>query len=219
MSLYSYRLDLPYLAEAQAQKHVTINEGIRRLDAMVHLGVQSTTLATEPAAPSEGDAYILPAGAAGSAWDHLSTDDVVVRQDGAWTAYAPVLGMSAYSVDDGAVMVYDGTQWKALNQPAEIGVNTAPDSTNRLSVKSDAVLLSHDDVTPGSGDMRLTLNKASVTDTVSVVFQSAFAGKAEFGLTGTDNFSIKVADDQGTFREALVIDRQTGAVSFPNTPT
>lgn len=217
MSLTSPRHALPYLAEAQAQKHVTLNEGLRRLDALVHLSVKSVSETTEPSSPAEGEAWILPADAEGSTWAGASEGTVMAFQDGAFAAIAPLAGMTAYVEDEGILYAYDGTSWKSLTEPGQLGVNTSPDAINRLSVKSDAVLVSHDDVTPGSGDVRVKINKASAGRTASFVFQSAFAGKAEFGLTGSDDFTIKVADDEGTFREALVIDRQTGAVSFPNT--
>ncbi len=218
MSDQSTRLSLPYLAEAQSQKHVTVNEGLRRLDALVHLSVVSATTTEEPATPAEGEGFILPAGASGSAWASQAQDTVAVWQDGAWVFLAPIIGMVAYVADEEDLRVFTGAMWALLRERTSLGVNASPDSTNRLAVKSDAVLISHDDVTPGNGDTRLVLNKSAGDKTASLVFQSAFSGKAEFGLTGSDDFTIKVADDGGTFRDAIVIDRQTGAVSFPNTP-
>jgi len=218
MSDQSTRLSLPYLAEAQSQKHVTVNEGLRRLDALVHLSVVSATTAEEPATPTEGEGYILSPGASGTAWASQAQDTVAVWQDGAWVFLAPITGMVAYIADEEDLRVFTGSTWILLRERTSFGVNASPDSTNRLAVKSNAVLISHDDVTPGSGDTRLVLNKSASNRTASLVFQTAFSGKAEFGLTGSDNFSIKVADDGGTFRDAIVIDRQTGAVSFPNTP-
>ncbi|NRA29416.1 MAG: DUF2793 domain-containing protein [Parvularculaceae bacterium] len=217
MSESSQRLDLPYLMEAQAQKHVTVNETFRKLDALLHLNVKTVSEAVEPASPSEGDAYVLPAAATGAAWDSFAENDVAAFQDGAWERYRPMVGMTAYTEDVGIQYAFDGTRWRPMNQPAQVGVNATPDGTNRLSVKSDAALFSHDDVTPGSGDMRLVVNKDSAAKTASILFQTAFQGFAEFGLTGTNDFVIKVADDSGTFRDAIVIDRQTGAVSLPHT--
>jgi len=218
MSDVSHRLELPYLAEAQAQKHVTVNESLRRLDALVQLSVKSVSEASQPTAPEESETYILPAGATGLVWDLLNEGDVVAYQDGAWERYEPRGGMVAFAEDEGHQYAYDGQQWRPLTQPPALGVNASPDTTNRLAVKSDAALFSHDDVTPGSGNVRLVLNKSTSANTASVLFQSGFAGFAEFGLTGSNDFVIKVADDTGTFRDAIVIDRQSGAVSFPNTP-
>ncbi|MEO1043101.1 MAG: DUF2793 domain-containing protein [Pseudomonadota bacterium] len=218
MSDQSTRLSLPYLAEAQSQKHVTVNEGLRRLDALVHASVLSANISAEPASPSDGDAYILSSGATGASWAGQAQNTIAARQDGAWTLIAPITGLVAYVVDENALQVYSGSAWVKLSEPPLLGVNASPDNTNKLAVKSDAVLFSHDDVTPGSGDARLVINKSASAQTASLVFQTAFSGKAEFGLTGSDNFAIKVADDGGVFRDAIVIDRQTGAVSLPNTP-
>ena len=47
------RLSLPYLAAAQAQKHVTLNEGLARLDGLVQTSVESRTTPAQsaPVAP------------------------------------------------------------------------------------------------------------------------------------------------------------------------
>ena len=64
----SPRFSLAYLQGQQAQKHVTVNEALRRLDALVSLSVKSRTTSAEPASPMEGDAYIITASPTGAAW-------------------------------------------------------------------------------------------------------------------------------------------------------
>ena len=46
----SARLGLPYLAAAQLQKHVTLNEALTRLDALVQTTVVSRTVAAHSSA-------------------------------------------------------------------------------------------------------------------------------------------------------------------------
>jgi len=67
MSDLSPNLSLPYLAPAQAQKHVTHNEALGLLDAVVQLAVQSRSQTEPPADPAPGARYIVPPGATG-AW-------------------------------------------------------------------------------------------------------------------------------------------------------
>lgn len=55
------RLGLALLAAAQAQKHITHNEALTALDALVQACVQSTDMQTPPATPQEGDAYLVSA--------------------------------------------------------------------------------------------------------------------------------------------------------------
>ena len=54
-------LKLPFIMAAQAQKHVTHNEALRILDAVVQLSVINRDLATPPASPTNGQRYIIGA--------------------------------------------------------------------------------------------------------------------------------------------------------------
>ena len=58
----SANLQLPYIMPSQAQKHVTHNEAIRSLDALVHLAVLDRDLSAPPASPSNPVSYPTPAG-------------------------------------------------------------------------------------------------------------------------------------------------------------
>jgi hypothetical protein len=55
----SPNLQLPYIAAAQAQKHVTHNEALQALDAIVQLAVLDRDLAVPPPLPNDGDRYIV----------------------------------------------------------------------------------------------------------------------------------------------------------------
>ncbi len=100
-----------------------------------------------------------------------------------------------------------------LLNPATLGINATADTTNRLSVGSAASLFNH----AGTGGHQIKINKAAVADTASFLFQSAFSGRAEIGLTGDDDFHFKVSPNGSAFNEAIIINRTTGACSFPNT--
>ena len=50
----SPRLGLPYLAAAQAQKHVILNEALMRFDGLVQTAVESRSVAAQPASPADG---------------------------------------------------------------------------------------------------------------------------------------------------------------------
>jgi len=211
-------LALPYILPAQAQKHVTHNEALRMLDAVVHLAVESRSLGNPPAAPVEGERHIVADEAFGE-WAGKSAR-VAAFQDGGWAFFAPNEGWIAWVKDEGAAFVFNETGWAQLSRAdsvAALGVNAAADATNRLAVKADAVLFSHDDVTPGTGGVQLKLNKASAADTASVLYQTGWSGRAEFGTAGDDDFHVKVSPDGDAWFEALVIDRASGAVRMPAT--
>jgi hypothetical protein len=219
MSQTSPLLGLPYLEAAQAQKHVTHNEALRRLDAIVQLAVIDRDLAAPPPTPLEGDRYIVAAGASG-AWAGRA-GQVAAWQDGAWAFFAPAAGWLAWVADEGMLLAYVSGGWTAAGDGGGgseslplFGVNTIADAANRLAVKSDAILLSHNDVTPGSGDVRMVMNKAGASHTASLLLQSNASGRAEMGLTGDNKLHLKVSADGAAWTEAMVVDQATGYAGF-----
>ena len=93
MSDTSTHLGLPYLLAAQAQKHVTHNEALRLLDAMVQLSALDRTRTTPPVSPADGDRHLVASGATGSwaGWDL----NVAFWVDGVWMRLVPRPGWLA----------------------------------------------------------------------------------------------------------------------------
>ena len=209
-------LGLPVLEANQAQKHVTHNEALLILDAAIHLAVESRSLTAPPATPADGDRYLVAAGATGAWAGH--DGKLAIRQSGGWTFASAREGWRLWISDESAFFVFDGTVWRDLQAIAELenmtrlGINATADATNRLSVSSDSVLLNH-----AGSDLRLKLNKQASSNTASLLYQTGFSGRAEMGLSGDDDFHVKVSTDGSTWQEAIVVDRATGAVSMPNT--
>ncbi|RIJ17355.1 DUF2793 domain-containing protein [Henriciella mobilis] len=154
---------------------------LSRLDWLVQIVVQSRSVAAEPAAPEDGAGDILPAGASGAAWTAAVEHSLAFFQDGTWRIIIPAAGWQLDAArPDGADL---------------FGINASATSSQRLAVKSDTVLFSHDDVTPGSGRAYLALNKLGAANTSSIVFQTDCEGRAEVGLSGTDDLARKVSAD------------------------
>jgi hypothetical protein len=102
----------------------------------------------------------------------------------------------------------------AGGQVAALGIGTGPDPGNPLSVAANNILFNElPSSSGGSGDIRIKLNKATTANTASFLFQNGFAGRAEIGLAGDDNFHFKVSADGSAWRDALSIAAATGAVS------
>jgi hypothetical protein len=114
MSDLSSNLSLPYLAAGQAQKHVTVNESLRRLDAIVQLAVVSATTAAEPGSPADGSVYIVPAGKTGTHWASFTNWALAYWRDGAWEQITAREGMIAWIADADQLVAYDGTLWRGL---------------------------------------------------------------------------------------------------------
>ena len=342
-------LVLPYLAANQSQKHVTVNEALRRLDALVQISVQSAIVATPPASPTEGQRWIVPASPTGVWAGHAG--QIAAWQDGAWAFYVPQDGWIAFDANTDSLLWFNaGTGlWAGLitgvfsdaaftiqddldptkqarfqiagfaagatriftlpdattslaglavaqtfsakqtlsNANNDLGTSNATgttnlatgatlngstktlnigtagvsgsttnvtvgsavagalgtltinsptvtfgstvsaiamaaanvsalylglggataDATNRLSINAPASLFNH----AGAGH-QVKVNKAAATDTGSFLFQTGFSGRAEFGLTGSDDFQIKVSADGTTWFNAFQLERTSGRV-------
>jgi hypothetical protein len=92
------RLSLPLLAAGQAQKHVTHNDALVRLDALIHLVVDSRTQAAPPLSPTELSAYIVPTDGTGVFAGRA--DQVALFEDGGWTFLTPRIGWQAWVADE-----------------------------------------------------------------------------------------------------------------------
>lgn len=212
-------LGLPFIDGGQAQKHVTHNEALRILDAVIQIAVRDVTRTVPPASPAEGARHIVAAGASG-AWSGHGLA-IATWQDGAWAFLVPKAGWCVWSIADDGMMVFDGALWRAVGSPsldsvAHLGINTSADSSNLLSVKSNAALFAAIGAADaGTGDMRVQVSKDSAARAASVVFSDAYSGRAEFGLVGSDAFKLKVSPDGSSWIEALVVDQVSGNATLP----
>jgi hypothetical protein len=110
----STRLQLPFLAAGQAQKHVTVNETLLRLDALVQLSAKSAATTAQPASPSDGDIYLLPAGKTGATWGAMADGAIAYYRDGAWEALAANLGWRVYVEDEAALYARGASGWRRI---------------------------------------------------------------------------------------------------------
>jgi hypothetical protein len=95
-----------------------LDSGIRILSALVQLTVISRVTAL-PGAPSDGEIYIVPSGAA------LNPNEIAIRDNGEWVYVVPKEGFVATVADENLLIWYSGTAWSSLptgmSQPYDIG--------------------------------------------------------------------------------------------------
>lgn len=101
-------LSLDEIIENQASKYVTHNTALRQLEGQL-VRVLSKTV-DEPASPTNGDTYIVPAGAAGANW--VGQDGNIAHYfGGSWKFYVPKEGVKVWVNDEDRLVVHDGTSW------------------------------------------------------------------------------------------------------------
>lgn len=200
----SANLSLPYLMPSQAQKHVTHNEALVLLDAIVQLAVSDRDRKTPPIDPQEGQRHIVALDAEGEWVGH--DGEIACYLDGGWRYLQPKEGWLAWSEGDEKLYVRRLDDWRSFAETlATLGINATPDTYNRVVVASAASLFTHD-----GGDHQLTINKAGQSARASLMFQSDWVAHAEIGLVGSDSLLFKVSGDGSSFIEALQIDPVSG---------
>lgn len=207
MSEQTPALSLPLIQPSQAQKHVTHNEALMRLDALVQAVVLTRDSTSPPADPVAGECHIVPSAAVGT-WS--GQDHALAYFDGtAWQFLTARPGWRVYVLSDLQTVVWDGTAWAgesaSLQNLSGVGIDTNSDSTNRLAVAAEASLFSH----AGEGH-QLKINKSVATDTASLLFQTGWSGRAEMGTAGDDAFAIKVSADGAVWNTAFSFDPSSG---------
>lgn len=215
-------LGLPCIDAAQAQKHVTHNEALHILDTLVQLAVLDRNLNIPPGSPSEGQRWIVKASPAPTdAWAGHG-NHIAAWQDGGWQFSVPKTGWLAYVVDEGALLAWNGSAWAdalsmltTLQNIALLGVGTTADTTNPFSAKlNNALWVAKTAAEGGDGNLRYKMSKESAANTLSLLLQNNFSGRAEIGLTGDDDIHFKVSPDGTTWLEAILLDHSTGKVSL-----
>lgn len=104
-------LGLTLLESNQAQKHVTVNEALHRLDALVQGRAQSRSQTTPPADAAEGENWLVPSGATGI-W--AGQQGRIAHRIGAgWDFLVPKAGWRLFIVDESLTLCFDGQDWSA----------------------------------------------------------------------------------------------------------
>lgn len=105
-------LALPYIAAAQAQKHVTHNAALRLLDGIVQLAVEAMVATVPPSSPVEGTRYLLGTTPSG-AWAGQG-GKLALFVDGAWLFVNPQVGWLAFDRSASRLMVLKASGWAAV---------------------------------------------------------------------------------------------------------
>lgn len=183
MSETSPNLGLPLVMPAQAQKHVTVNEAMLRLDALVQACVESRSVSVQPADPAEGAGWILPDGASGDAWSAMAAGSLAVFRDGFWAEIPPADGWRVHVRDEERPVTYNTGRGSWLSA-ASVKILTEGEqgaSTAAMLIEAEAAALAGAAVTTDA-----VIPARSVVFCVSVTTVEAISGATSFdcGIAG-----------------------------------
>lgn len=101
-------IGLTLVEQAQAQKEVTVNQALTRIDALMNNGAISLSLSAPPGSPGAGDLYIVGASPSG-AWAGRARQVAYFEQ--VWRFVPPRAGMTLWVASEGLLYSFDGADW------------------------------------------------------------------------------------------------------------
>lgn len=134
-------LALDEISESQSQKSVSHNAALRALETRTVRALDKD-LTTPPGSPTDGQAWIVPAGATGI-WSG-KTNQIAAYIGTGWVYWTPIEGARLWLNDEDKEYVFDGSAWivlavagaagtvtsVALTVPAELSVAGSPITTS-----------------------------------------------------------------------------------------
>jgi hypothetical protein len=195
------RLSLPYVAAGQAQKHITVNEALARLDGLVQLAAESRVLAAEPAAPADGAVWILPGAATGAAWGGKASNLIARHESGVWEFFTPTAGHLAWLKDEGQALVFDGGAWTPI--AATFKAASVAKSTFGANTRFEIL------------EQELTLSGASTSTTAVIPSRAvvmSVSTRTSLAITGATSYSCGVLGEVGKFGSSLGVAKNASNV-------
>ena len=101
-------LAITLVEQAHAQKEVTVNTALAKIDAILNTGAKSRVTATPPGSPAAGDVYIVGPSPTG-AW--AGQANAIAYYDQSWKFIAPNEGMALWVNDEDVPYIYSGSVW------------------------------------------------------------------------------------------------------------
>ena len=218
----SSNLKLPFILPSQAQKHVTHNEALQILDALVQLTAISSSRSVPPASAQEADIYIIANSATGvwSGHEH----DIAVYRAKSWQFYPPRVGWRAYIPAQNMQIVYTGKNW-ILDEPTKLqnltlfGLNAKATAAVPVHVRANtAVWSAKSSGDGGTGSMVQVLERESIKDDLGFMLKTDGICTAVLGQFGSNRFRVSVSVDGKSFLEALSVNTSKGIVDFEALP-
>jgi Protein of unknown function (DUF2793) len=200
----STHLTLPFVEAAQAQKHVTVNDALSRLDALIHIAVESATESSPPVSPAEGQRWIVGDSATG---DWTGQEGMIAAWiEGAWTFFTPKVGWQAWVVATRTQLLHDGTVW--VEGPA---TTTAALTSHKASTRIETVELDHFVTAGASNDTALTIPDRAIVFGVT--------GRVQSDVTGPASWTLGVGVDPQRYGNGIGVGSGSTVNGLSGTPT
>lgn len=197
----TYQFELPLVQPSQAQKHITVNESLARLDAVAQMRIVEAGLIAPPLAPIDGEAYTIGTSATGEWVGHDGS--MAVFSNGGWVYLTPKVGWRAWNETLAAEMIFDGLDWR-INA---VAVSAGGAASLQHVIEIDHVL--------SAGVNSITSN---VIPSHAQVIGVTARVITEITGSGVANWSLGVAGDEARYASGLGLASNSYATGISGAP-
>jgi len=208
-------LGIALVEQSQAQKEVTVNEALTRIDAILNTGAKSRSVSTPPGSPASGDLYIVGASPTG-AWTGQTL--MLAYYDQTWKFITPNAGLTLWVNDESLSYCYNGTSWVAE-------INSAVTSATNGDMLIYSSSAWHN--TPGIWDSSYIRNSSDATKRIAFSASGSTTGTTTtIAATQTANRTITLPDATTTLvgtdttqtltNKSIAATQLTGNISVSN---
>lgn len=135
------RHDLPYLFVGQAQKEITHNEALIRIDAILNPVIQKieTVAPVNLTLDDSGKCWLIGPSASGQ-WASKE-NQIAYWTGGSWRYLELPIGAAIFNIDQGVSITKTDTGWYTPTNIADVTGGTVVDSQSRIAINAILSLL------------------------------------------------------------------------------
>ena len=194
-------IGLTLVEQAQAQKEVTVNMALMRIDALLNMGVIDKDLSDPPASPGTGDVYLVADDATG---DWTGHEGEIAYFEQIWRFIEPNEGLMLWLRDEDKHYVFDGAAWTvtgaSITDLADLGdvTLTSPANGEVLVYDAGSARWVNDTISGGGGGGGGEANTASNVGSAGVgLFKQKNGADLQFKKLNAGSDKVAISDDTG----------------------
>jgi len=197
------RLGLPYIMQAQAQKEVTHNQTLNRLDIYIN-PVAEDIVDDLPIAAKEGTIYIMH-------------NELAQYTDGYWSFYPALEYMEVMVLEENKKFVFSKNQWTPLGYPEQSYESKEQSNKNvKTSHKNKEQLLTieqwEEDIAMSG---KVITSKNIIPHHSMVIAVNIWVIEA---ITGVPSFAVGVKEDPSRYGDKLSVAKDTTNIGMTYHP-
>lgn len=202
------RLGLPYIMQGQAQKEVTHNQALNKLDVFV-CPVIEAIIDEPPTTAKDGDIYIIGEQPADSFADHANK--LAQYMSGSWTFYPPIEYMEVVILSEKQKFTFIEDKWMQLNS-----TNISSHKSNEANHNANKNYLK---IEQWEEDLNL-LGKVVTSKNIIPHHSMVIAVNVWVidAITGAPSFAVGVKEDPSRYGDKLSIAKDTTNIGMTYHP-